>query len=343
MSFTEIGQAPVARRLQMSARYPLHAAIDPAQPSWSAAPRGRVARKVRASLRRMEPVVIMAPRWSQPMSFLEGLALDLVTGQPALTCRTVRFRGMKGRSLPEVWNHLVAIFQRLIPRAEIASVPSSVADRRGFRWSLRQLLQQAHDTAPHPVALLACEVEHLPLAAIEDVVLVWEEYWEANPTERRCALLLAGSVQASWLRIGQTPQIALTDYSPQEAAAVMITRPEQQTSERVALVAQFTGGIPSIVDRFSAHFAEHGELPTSRKELLAVLGALGDEMRGVIDIVAADEGLSVRLERLRRGEPVLANEELDLPLQQAGLLRDVIASGERLVALRAPAIAALMG
>lgn len=334
---------PVARRLRMDRFRSLQEAFNPDQLRREHESRAQIARKVRVSLRNMEPVVVLSPRWSEPMSFLEELAMDLISGRPALDCRTVRFRGIKGRALPEVWNHIVDVFRRLVPDDWRPEGPSSVVDRRGFRYSLRQLLQGAHEESPQPVALLACEAEHLPLPALEDMAMVWEEYATQHPVKRRCVILLAGSVQAQWLHIGGAPRIELGDYSEREAAATMAARADRGTARQLASVAKFTGGIPGIVDRFSAHYAEHGELPGSRDGLIQILGTLGDEMRGAVDIIAADGSLAERIDALLGGSALPEERELDEPLRMAGLLRTLSTPARREVQLRAPAIAALLG
>jgi len=333
---------PVARRLRMDRFRTLQASFNPDQLRHEHEARAQVARKVRVCLRSMEPVVVIAPRWSQPMSFLEELAIDLISGRPALDCRTVRFRPIKGRALPEVWNHIVDVFARLTADNQEPVVPSSVVDRRGFRWSLRRMLDEAHQTAPQPVALLACEAEHLPLSALEDMVEVWEEYASSHPLDRRCVLLLAGSVQVHWLTITGATRVELRDYSEREAAATMAARADRGTARQLSSIARFTGGIPGLVDRFSAHYAEHGELPGSRDGLIQILGTLGDEMRGAVDIIAADDALSSRLEDLMGGKSLPEVESVDEPLRNAGLLQTVPLPS-RQVKLRAPAIAALLG
>lgn len=333
----------VARRMRMDQFCSLQESFNPDQHRHEQEKRAQIARKVRVLLRNREPVVVLSPRWSQPLAFLEELALDLINGRPALDCRTVRFRRLKGRGLPEVWNHLVEVFQRLIPVEHQLSGPALVADRRGFRWSLQQLLQRAHEHAPRPITLLACEAEHLPLSVLEDVVQVWEEYALRYLDNRRCVLLLAGSIQAHWLRIGSAPRIELGDYSEREAAAAMVSRADRGSVSQLSSVARFTGGIPSIVDRFSAHYAEHGELPRSKDGLIQILGTLGDEMRGVVDIVAADDVLASRIDALISGEVLPEQRALDEPLRLAGLLRIMSTPLHRAVCLRAPALAALLG
>ncbi len=340
---TTPGDTRVARRMWLDTVSDPADTFSPRQRRSEVSRRGRIARKVRYHLRRMEPVVVLSPRWSQPLSFLEDLALDLAVGEPAIGCRTVRFRALKGRRLPEIWNHLVEVFQRFLPSAGQPDVPTSVADRRGFRWSMETLLEQAHAQSPHRIALLACEAEHLPLSVIEDLTLTWGAYYDSHPENRRCTILLAGSIQARWLSIGSAPRVELADYSEDEAVAAMMARAGERRPNDIRSIARFTGGIPGIVDRVGAHFAEHGSLPGSRDQLLNILGTLGDEMRGAVDIIAADSGLSERLDRLMRGEALPEARLLDEPLRMAGLLRVVPTHGRPHVTLRAPAIAALLG
>ncbi|MFT5681076.1 MAG: hypothetical protein ACI8RZ_001982 [Myxococcota bacterium] len=344
VALTTPGETRVERRMWLGAVSDIEGRFEPHQRRQESSRRGRIARKVRYHLRRMEPVVVLSPRWSQPLSFLEDLALDLAVGEPAIGCRTVRFRALKGRRLPEIWNHLVEVFQRFIPtNTSQSEAPSSVVDRRGFRWSMETLLEQAHTQSPHRVALLACEAEHLPLSVLEDLTLTWGAYYDSHPEDRRCTILLAGSVQAQWLNIGTAPRVELADYSEDEAVAAMMARTGERRPNDIRSIARFTGGIPGIVDRVSAHFAEHGSLPASRDELIHILGTLGDEMRGAVDIIAADSGLSERLDRLMRGEALPEARLLDEPLRMAGLLRIVPTHGLPHVTLRAPAIAALLG
>lgn len=334
---------PVARRLRMDRMHSLHEPFNPDQMHHEHEKRAQIARKVRVMLRNLEPAVVLAPRWSQPQSFLETLASDLSTGRPALDCHTISFRRLKGRALPEVWNHLINAFRQLIPEGVSAVGPTMVVDRRGFCWSLQHLLQQAHEHAPRPLVLLACEAEHLPLAALEDLVQAWEAYATQHLFDRRCVLLLSGSVQAHWLRIGDAPRIELGDYSEQEAAAAMVAHADRGAVRRLAPIASFTGGIPGIVDRFGKYYAEYGDLPNSRAGLLQILGDLGDEMRGVVDIVAADDALAGRIERLLEGNALPERAEVDGPLRLAGLLRTTTTPLRREVSLRAPALAALLG
>ncbi len=342
-SVTTPGDTRVARRMWLSSINDHGITFSPRECRRDLSRRGRISRKVRFHLRRMEPVVVLSPRWSQPLSFLEDLALDLAVGEPAIGCRTVRFRALKGRRLPEIWNHLVEVFQRFIPAVEQPNIPTSVADRRGFRWSMKTLLEQAHARSAHRIALLACEAEHLPLSVLEDLTLTWGAYYDSHPENRRCTLLLAGSIQAQWLSIGEAPRVELADYSEAEAVAAMMARTGERRPSDIRSIARFTGGIPGIVDRVGAHFAEHGSLPGSRDQLLNILGTLGDEMRGAVDIIAADSGFSERLDRLMRGETLPEVRLLDEPLRMAGLLRIVPAHGCPHVTLRAPAIAALLG
>lgn len=336
----------LARRIQMGARAgvsPEQARFNPEQHFLETALRGRTARAARAHLRRMEPVVLFAPRWSASMRFLEDLALDLAVGEPAVGCRTVDLRPLKDRSRGEVWQFLQHVFSQLGQRGWRGRAPGTVVDRRGFRWSMEQLLEEVHAAAPHRVALLAHGAEHLPLDVIEDLTSTWDEYTDRHPEGRRLTLLLAGSRAARWLRVGDAPRLDLADFGEAEAAAAIVGRAGPMPLRHLEEVARFTGGIPSLVEAVGDRAREAGSLPLRRSDLLVSMGRLADEMRGAVDIVAASDPLADRLHALIDGAPARRVAGVDDPLLQAGLLKEVRAPGGDRVALRAPAIAALVG
>ncbi len=338
----------VARRISIApiralATPPSETGVLVEQRSLDTALRGKTARRVRATLRRMEPVVVLAPRWGATTQFLEDLALDLAVGEPAIGCRTVSFRPIKGRSLTEAWLFTLHIFGQLGHRGWRPSALPTVVDRRGFRWALDQLLEEAHKTSRHRVALLAHEAEHLPMEIVEDIGAVWTEYLDRHPEARRCAILLSGTASERWLTLGGAPRIELTDYGEEEAVAAIVGRAGPIPVRQAELAARFSGGIPGLVESFGKQGRALGRLPVKREELMASLGPLADEMRGAVDIVAAHDELSDRLSLLLHGEPVAADEQLDTPLVLAGLARRVRGTEGAQVMLRAPAIAALVG
>lgn len=305
--------------------------------------RGRAARKVRAHLRRMEPVVLFTPRWSAAARFLEDLSLDLAVGEPAIGCRTVDLRPLKDRSQGECWRFLQHAFSQLGQRGWSPRGPRTVVDRRGFRWALEQVLESVHADAPHRVALLAHGAEHLPLEVLHDLTQVLEEYAARHRDGRRMTMLVAGSTAASWLTVGDAPRVQLVDFGDSEAAAAIVGRAGPLPLRHLEQVARFTGGIPSLVEAVGRSARAKGALPLQRDALIGSLGSVADEMRGAVDIVAASDSLADRLHSLLDGEAARWESSVDAPLVQAGLLREVRATGGRRVALRAPAIAALVG
>lgn len=305
--------------------------------------RSKAARKVRAHLRRMEPVVLFTPRWSASARFLEELSLDLAVGEPAIGCRTLDLRPLKDRSSQACWQFLLHALQQLGQRGWSARGPQTVVDRRGFRWALEQVLDSVHSEAPHRVALLAHGAEHLGLEVLGDLTQVLEEYAARHRDAPRMTMLLAGSSAASWLSVGDAPRIDLADFGESEAASAIVGRAGPLPIRHLEEVARFTGGIPSLVEAVGRTARSKGTLPVQQDALLGSLGRVADEMRGAVDIVAASDNLADRLHSLLDGEPTHWEASVDAPLLQAGLLREVRATGGRQVALRAPAIAALLG
>jgi hypothetical protein len=287
--------------------------------------------------------VVLAPRWSATSQFLEDLALDLAVGEPAVGCRTVSFRPLKGRSVAEAWQFTLQIFGQLGHRGWRPSSLPTVADRRGFRWAMEQLLEEAHRGSRHRVALLAHGAEHLPMEITEDLTAVWGDYVGRHPEGRRCAVLLSGASSARWLSIGDAPRIELTDFGEGEAAAAIVGRAGPLPMRQLELAVRFSGGVPGLVEALGREARSSGRLPMRREELLGCLGPLGVEMRSAVDIVAAHDELSDRLQELLPGEPIPEVEEVDTPLVLAGLVRRVRGGLEPHVTLRAPAIAALVG
>ena len=111
--------------------------------------RGRAARRIRLHVRRMEPVAVCTPRWSEPAAFLEDLALDLAVGDPAVGCRTVNLRPLSGRRASESWQFTLHVFAQLGRREWRHRPPAMVADRGGFRCALRAD-EEAHESHRMP-------------------------------------------------------------------------------------------------------------------------------------------------------------------------------------------------
>lgn len=333
----------LSRRLQRASVAPVEAPPLSAEARFlETALRSRAARKARAQLRQMAPVVLRAPRWSAVGPFLEELALDLAVGEPGIGCRTVSLRTLHGRGLGEGWQFVLHIFGQLGRRGWSPSVPASVADRRGFRWALGRLLDEAHAAAPWRLALLAHGAEHLPFEIVEDIGLAWDEYRARHPEGPRVTVLLAAPPGARGVTLPGAAEVDLSDYAEAEAAAALVGRSGPLPVRLIEAAARFSGGVPDLIDTLGRQ-ARAGGLGADPHALLGALGPMADEMRGAVDIVSAHDDLSDRLYGLLSGEPGRLVPAVDQPLLDAGLLRPVRAAGGPQVALRTPALALLVG
>ena len=304
--------------------------------------RGRAARKVRAQLRRMEPVVVLTPRWSAPQAFMEALAMDLAVSEPTVSCRSTSFRPLKGRSHTEGWRYTLGLLARLgAPRGEDVRAPSPVT-RMGFRNAVVGALEAANDRTRCPVALLAHGAEYLPVGVLDDLARAWDRFALGTP-DRRVTLLLAGSVDAPSLDLPGAERLNLCDFGEAEAAAALVGLMGPTSKQQLQAGARFTGGVPVMVTALGTGARALGALPHSRSGLIRCLGPLADEVRGAVDIVAADPAVADRLDALRDEESLVMEPALDRRLLTAGLARRVRAVGDPRVALRAPVIGELLG
>ncbi|MEC8192878.1 MAG: hypothetical protein VX944_05890 [Myxococcota bacterium] len=334
--------ARIARMIQNSKRSESHR-FDSTQHFIEDALRTRAARTVRMHVRRMEPLVVRTPRWSNPSGFLEDLALDLAVGQPAVGCRTVNLRPLKGRKASESWQFTLHVFSQLGRRDWRHRAPQMVADRGGFRFALSVLIEEAHQTVPHPVALLAFGAEFAPVEVVEDIAIAWGDYAARHPTERSCTMLLAGTAGPDWWPLGDVSRVDLVDYGEAEAAAAIVGRVGNVPFATLQKAAHFSGGVPGLVEAMSDRIRRSAVVPRADDELLASLGTVVDEIRGAVDIVHMDSALADRLYDLTPGEALPYAAEVDDALTLAGLVRPTKSHGTKKVKLRAPAIGTILG
>jgi len=309
------------------------------------ASRGRSARKVRTHLRRMEAVVMLTPRWSRPQSFLEGIAMDLAVGHPALGCRTASFQHLKNRSTTEAWRTTLSLIAQLGGSRGDNLQITAPGSRKGFRSAVTTLLRRVTELSEAPVALLGHSAEYLPLEVLEDLALGWLDFTEMypSPEDRRVVMMLAGCVDTPLFNLPGAPRVSLTDYGEAEAAAALVSQTGPAEPFLLEGAARFTGGVPAMVDALGRGARELGIIPRSQSGLIRALGPTADEIRGAVDIMAADNHIADRLEMLRDGYLHDEEPELDSRLFTAGLLRHVRVPGATKVALRAPAIGSLLG
>ena len=312
--------------------------FDPDQLRIEGAPRGRLARRIRGHLRRLEPIAMLTPRWSAPQSFLEDVALDLAVGEPEIGCRTVSFRPLMGRSTAEARNFLLRVLGEL--GGDMGYGVPMVVDRRGFMTAAGMMLDAAQEDSDYPVALLAHGAEHVPVEILEDLVEVWSRYVEDVGSARRFTMLLAGSVDTPGLAVDGATRIDLADFGEHEAAESLIVHIGQVDAQQIERAARFSGGVPAIVQALGT--AGLGGL-SSPEAYLRAMGPLGEEIRGAVLNAMAMPHAAERLHDLFGGEPRVEEPELDRPLLMSGILRRVRKVGPPQVALRSPAIAAAAG
>ena len=299
-------------------------------------------RKVRYHLRRMDPVVVFTPRWSATSQFLEELSLDLAVGEPLVACRSVSLRPLRGRSRSEAWQFLLHVFGQVGRRGWVAPPHEPVADRRSFRVAMEELLERLHDQSAHRVAVLAHGAEVLDVETVQDLTEVWMEYAERHPEGRRCSMLLAGSVEAPWLVLGDAPRLELSDFGHAEAASAIVGRSGPMPMRELEHIARFTGGVPGLVDAVARSVQKDPSLRIEDGALLGRLGTVAEEVRSTLDIITAHDGFCDRLQQLASGAAMFEREDVDKPLIMAGLVRRLRGHGEHQVTIRAPAFGQLI-
>ncbi len=313
-------------------------AFDPEQLRIEGAPRGRLARRIRGHLRRLEPIAMLTPRWSAPQAFLEDLALDLAVGEPEIGCRTVSFRPLMGRSAPEAWNFLLRVLGELGGGEWGMHAAPMVCDRRGFFNAASMLLDHAQSDAPYPIALLAHGAEHLPVEVLDDIAQVWSRYAEQVAHDRRCTLLLAGSVDTPALDVGGSARIDLADFGELEAADSLVLQLGNIDPADLEHAARFSGGVPAIVQAL-ANGASRG-FPSSPAGYLHAMGPLAGELRGAVQGALTAPDTADRLQTLLDGEVHPEDPEVDPVLLFSGVIRRVRRLNGPHVAIRSPAIVA---
>jgi hypothetical protein len=318
-------------------------AFDPDQYYLERAARARVARKARVLLRRMEPVVLLTPRWSQARTFLDDLTVDLRIGEPQVRARTLWVKPLEGHTPHQAWSWLVLAVQ------EFCALPLegpawTAVSRRGFRHVMRELLARAEDGERR--CLMVHGLEHLQVEALRDLIEVFAAHRQDWRGEARFNLLLAGSVDVPDLAFPGSAPLVLEDYAEYEALEALVEQVGPEQADRLARVARLVGGVPALLDRLASELGPRlAELSAEqRNQIWAGLGGLGAEIRRAWDIVSADEGLHARIDELAREGALPPDPAHDEALARAGLVRVVGRTDwSRRTVLRAPVLADLAG
>jgi hypothetical protein len=296
--------------------------------------RARVARKARIRLRRMEPLVLVTPRWSEARRFLDDLAVDLLVGEPAVRARTLSLAPLQGRTPHQAWSWLV------MAMTEICSLPLDgpawqMVSRRGFRHVMRDLF----DGADHGErrCLMLHGLENVHVEALRDLIDVFQDHVRRRTREGRFNLLLAGSIDAPHFDFEGVERLVLPDFAEHEALEVLCEYVGADQMPKLRTVATTVGGIPAVLDVLGTAAAERlSDVAAERSAVWRVAGPIATEIRRAFDIVAADEVLLSRIEKIAREGPQPPDPRDDA-LIRAGLVRQVgPTDSSRKTVLRAP-------
>ena len=309
-------------------------AFDPDQYWLERAQRTRVARKVRARLRQMQPVVLRTPRWSAARRFLDDLGTDLLIGSPKVESRTLDCTAVKGLTQHQAWAWLVSALTQLAG-IRMEGPAWQVVSRLGFQHAVRQLLQAIQE-GPELRCLMIHAIEHIRFDALDDLIQAYEAFQGKLDQEPRFNLLLAGSVATDKIRVeGSGSVLTLQDFARPEAIEALVEDLGPLEAHRLAAVVEVIGGIPAVIETLAAGGEQHlSDLVADSDALWSLLGPLAGEIRGAFEIVHADDTLSERLERLATDGPLAEDPSVDSKLLLAGL---TCRQPREKVAVRAPA------
>ena len=303
--------------------------------------RDKAARRLRARLRRMQPTVLLTPRWSEARAFMQELSLQLAVDEPALLCRSVAFSGLRGHRQSEARQTvLTALAELSAPHWSEAQVPY-VASTEGFLIAARDLMYRASE-GEHRVAMLAEGVDRLHVEVLSALSEAWNQYQQETGGDRRFVLLMAGQLPQPAFGAEGAEEVVLPDFA--RRAALRVLSPEEACDEQTNMALEFSGGVPSFVGALSEGVRKLGGLPYSSTGLIRLLGAVEADIRAVLDLLAAEPALAERLESLASGEEAMMEPDLDDRLIASGVVT-VSKTGPQgtRVQLRAPLLAAVLG
>ena len=285
------------------------------------ADRTRVARRMRCHLRRGQPVMLAAPRWSQAHRFLDDLAVDVGLGEPSILARPLSLLPLSGRTVHQAWAWLVQAF------SEFGDIPLDgpawqAVNSMGFRHVIADHMKRLEDGKSR--CLMMHGLEHAPIDAVTDLIQVFQEHSDRTGRARRFNLILCGSVDASMIEFDSSERLVLPDFGADEALDALVEHlgPDEPALLRRAI--DIVGGVPAIVDAIGMESRSVvREIVENRDAVWRLLGKLAGEIRGAVEIVSGDESLAGRLEHLARNGPAEDATEADPTLIRAGLaLRD---------------------
>jgi hypothetical protein len=299
------------------------------------AERARVARQVRHRLRRMEPIVLITPRWSQAMRFLDDVGADLTIGRPRIESRTLNLAPLRGLSVPQAWAWLVQALGEFL-EIKLDGPAWHAVSRHGFRFVMTQLFNRAQGRDEER-CLMIHGLEFIHIEALKDLMQVFEEFMIRAGDQRRTNLLLAGAIDAAHLEFAGATRIVLPDFHEVEAVEALVEALGPIEAHRLQSIVELVGGVPAILDQLGAEEPSRiSEIVANPESVWRILGGLAIEIRGAYEIVTADDVLSRRLDQLCMDGPQPEEEAVDFQLFRAGLVKRTRRGNQIITEVRAP-------
>jgi hypothetical protein len=293
--------------------------FDPDQYYLEAAPRARVARRIRVLLRRGSPVVLVTPRWTQTRQFLDDLATDLLVGTPAVECRTLSLAPLEGRTPHQAWNWLVQAVTEFCLLVGESGAAWRMASRQGFRHTLKTLFERAEEGPRR--CLMIHGLEHMHVEALRDLIEVFEDHLHHREGPGRFNLLLAGSIDAPHFEFAGLTRLVLADPSEVEAVETLVEHLGPKDAGRLRDLVDVVGGIPAVLDVFGTDAsASIGGVIADRSSVWRALGNLALELRRAWELVSTDDTAGDRLLELAATSESLPSRPSDEALVRAGLV-----------------------
>ena len=300
--------------------------------------RDRARRKLIGYLRRMEPVILHTPRWSQAQPFLEGVALDLAVSRPSMSCRTLPLFGLWSQPVPNAWRRILTALAELSSENWATADVPYVASNKGFESAALELLMRAQETNGS-VALFGHGAHEVPFEVMESLVLAWERYSLKSHGDRKVTLLMASDTPLTRGSFTGAVDVTLPDYTLGEGVEIIGGRERSASSLSVAW--DYSGGVPAIVEALGERVQVLGGVPRSASGMGRCLGPLAEEIERVVLAVAADPLLADRIESLG-WDGAKTSESIDLGLESVGLVETTGDINSRTTRLRAKAFALML-
>jgi hypothetical protein len=328
----------IDRRLRLARCRPPTVPDDAGQRWVEGADRNRAARRVRGWLRRMQPVVLVTPRWSQPARFLDDLATDLALETPVIGCRMLSLSPLQGRGVADCWAWLLAELAGLLALPTDAR-PALCVDRQGFRRLVADVFARAEQVAADRVAVFLHGGEHLPLQVRADLLEAVAAH--ADSGRARVTTLLAGAVSGPEFRLPDRDAVWLADFTPAEAVEALAEYTGPVNPSLLTAVVREVGGVPAMVDRIGHDADVRGRLLADRDAVWRTVSAVLEEIGTAIAIASGSEALARRLEQVAAG-PQVAEDDASAAADRALIATGLVARHRGRVQVRAPVIAELV-